>query len=198
MVWTLWVFFLLFSISALIYPLWWKTDAVVAFGNMSQIIVLILAGLNLNQATHQFPPRSVFRKVWAQLTTGIWIWVLGQSLESYCELLLNQVAYATVADSFWVIGYFPVLKGLLTLIQYEKASILGAARRQRNLFMALSAVVVYVAILYSLTWPQLADPTRKLTFKMLDVTYVSLDYLTIILSPLHLGLFSSSDFSLAA
>ena len=90
---------------------------------------------------------------------------------SYSELVLRRVAYGTVADAFWLLGYVILLSGLALLIADLRKNI-QTSYRMHVLLLIFAFLILFFPLLWSLT----ADSQRRLEWRILDLAYPALGY----------------------
>lgn len=180
--WTLPVFLILLGISAVLYPLWTHSVGTRIFGSVALIVSLIFAAANLTSVGLSFSPLDAARKGWIRLAIGIWICLAAQLLETYSELVLDQIAYGTVADSLFLIGYLPLLSGLFTLIKTRHRPAQPKENLRRYALQGTILIAIYGGIFFQFIWHQVSNPTRKALLKFLDVAYPTFDFLLLALA----------------
>lgn len=176
---TLPLYILCLAAGASIYPRWGETPLAIWFGNVAQILALVMAGYNLTATGNAFGRKDAPRMAWFRLSIGIWIWVLAQCLETYCELVLRQVSYGTIADVFWLIGYIPLLSGISLLALNYKSTGLPMGSKQSYVFQSAILLALFAAVFFREILPQVEDPDRSVVYKFLDVVYPAFDFVLI-------------------
>jgi hypothetical protein len=176
---TLPLFIVLLVGSAVIYPFWGESEFALYYGNVVQAIALIVAVYNLNLATNVFRPGDAPRKAWARIGIGIGIWVVAQILESYCDLVLHQVSYGTVADAFWMLGYFPLISGVYLFFENFRSTGLPLGNKQGYVIIGILLAAVYAILMYFIIWPNLSNISRPILVRILDFSYPTFDFIII-------------------
>ncbi len=172
--------FILFLLGcALVYSFWGESQFAIYFGNAIQGAALLIAGYNLYLVTDSLRRGDAPRKAWARLGVGMWIWIMGQCLETYCELVLGKVAYGTIADSFWLIGYLPLISGIYLFFRNFRSTGLSIGSSRGFTVLILIVSGVYASIFAGLIWPHITDPDRRLVVRFLDIAYPTLDFVII-------------------
>lgn len=143
------------------------------------MIALFVTAYNLYLTTNAFRPGDAPRKAWARLGIGMGIWLIGQLLESYCDLVLNQVSYGTVADAFWMLGYFPLISGVYLFFENFRSTGLPLGNKQGYIAIGAGLAAVYAVIFYFIMWPNLSDATRPVIIRILDFSYPTFDFIII-------------------
>src|SRR3990172_3667041 len=123
MKWALPTFLGLLILSLPICISWGTTDAVYAYGNILQVFALVFATVSCYNTQYGFPRMDLRRRAWGRLAFGSFIWVIAQILEWYCEAVLHLIAYGTIADCFWTIGYIVLLMGLFLTLRLQMAGL---------------------------------------------------------------------------
>ncbi len=171
MKWQLTASAVLLSAMILVYAFWSADPRAEYFGGAVQMLMLGYSAISLTRTSVANPSAS--RKPWTRLAIGAWIWVLAQIME-VCEIALGQPAYGTLADGFWIFGYFPLLGGLheftrnFQTIQLPKSTAVVSGSACAALFCCL---------FYFLILPQLLDIERNIFSKLLDLAYPVFDFL---------------------
>lgn len=176
MPWTIPLFILSLVLTIAVYPF---TAHPVAFGNVMEAVGLVVAAVNLTLTASAFGRKDAPRRAWMRLAIGIWIWIIAQFMGMYCELILNQVSYGTLADTFWVIGYFPLISGLYLLVSNYRSTGLPMGSTRSYVIQGVVLLAAYTALFFTLIWGQVLNPDRNLVLKLLDVGYPTFDLVLI-------------------
>ncbi len=140
-------------------------------GNFAQWGALLLAAISLTRGANLLEHGSVSRKAWIRIAIGVWIWLGGETMISYSELVLRQIAYGTVADAFWLLGYLIMFSGLILLVlDLRREEIHLNARSAGLLLIIVAGVIVFLPFL----WVLIRDSERALAWRLLDLTYPAL------------------------
>lgn len=146
-------------------------------GNALQAAALLFTVVSLFRLIQVTPAKSDQYRGWLWFSGAIWIWLIGQLMETYAEILLNQNPYGTVADSFWILGSAVILKGLYHLYRsYRRQLPLLAVHS--GLLIAICSVL-YVSVLIFVYYRNLIDSDRGYFTKFIDVVYPTLNLITI-------------------
>lgn len=86
---------------------------------------------------------------------------------------IHKPSYGSYADFLWVTGYLPIFAGLMPQFRTSPQ----AGRKRMTILLLLILASGYMAIFYSYLWPHLADPSRDLSSKVVDVLYSSFNFL---------------------
>jgi hypothetical protein len=175
------IFAVLLICSIPIYFFWGHSPLVPNYGNFLQLIALIFATLACYRAQFIFPRNDPGRIAWGRLAFGSFIWVIAQLLEWYCEVVLRLVAYGTIADCFWTIGYIVLLMGFYQRLRIQWVRLKTSLMPQILLLTAIYAVLFYFQIL-----PQLQMSNARFVEKLLDVAYPTFDFAMFAISALLL------------
>src|SRR5262249_54754084 len=157
---TLILFLISLALSAIVYPLWGGTEGANIFGNVIQVVSLVVASLNLRKLTNTYAPGDFPRKAWGSLGLGMSIWIIGQLLEIYNETVKPVVSYGTFAYFFWLFGYLPLIYGVILLVRSLRASGLPLGGRASYLIIAIVLIALYGLLFQKHIWENLADPQR--------------------------------------
>lgn len=174
--------FLFFLVaSGIIYPLWSTETIAIWFGAVAQITALVVASHNSSLARDAYGRNDEPRKAWFSITFGLWIWVIAQFLESYCDLVLKMISYGTIADAFWSIGYIPMALGVWQLVRGYRDTGLPLGSRASYIAQLSTLLILYCVVFYVYLLPQLAEPDRPIVIKFLDVFYSGMDFVLVCL-----------------
>lgn len=176
MPWTIPILLLSLALTVAVFPF---SSHPVVIGNIMEAMALVMAGINLTLTAAAFEREDAPRRAWMRLAIGIWIWVIAQFMGMYCELILNQVSYGTLADAFWVIGYFPLISGLYLLVKNYQSTGLPMGSARSYLLQGLALLTAFAILFATLLWSQIIDPDRAMLLKLLDVGYPTFDLLLI-------------------
>jgi len=176
---TLPLFIFLLVGSGIVYPWWGESEFALYYGNVVQAVALLVAAYNLYLTTNSFRRGDEPRKAWARIGIGIGIWMVAQILESYCDLVLNQVSYGTVADLFWMLGYFPLIAGVYLFFANFRSTGLPLGKKQDYVLIGLLLAAIYGVLMYSIIWPNLSNVNRPVVVRILDFTYPTFDFVII-------------------
>lgn len=138
--------------------------------NLLQIAALIFASVQLTRNAFSRWESDESSKAWLNLAFGGWVWVIGQFMEGYAEHLLHESAYGTVADGFWLIGVFAIVRGLyIMLLHYSN---LKRSTRGRYLIVCLLLALLAVFEI---------EPAGKFYTRILELMYPMFDLMAIAL-----------------
>jgi len=172
-------FALLLVCSIPFYSLYSHSNSTFIFGNLAQLAGLAFAFRSYMNLSSTFSRSDPLRNAANLLTLGMFIWILGQALEMYCELILNLIAYGTIADAIWVVGYFPMIAGLHTIWKVQwKAQYTGQWKSLRPLILISAAG--YAILFWFLIWPQLLEKDQRASESILDFLYPTLDFILMV------------------
>jgi hypothetical protein len=173
------IFFVALVAAAIVYTFYRQSESIGWFGNGLQLAGLLLAVINLNIARNLYRPEDKPRDAWALLAMGMILWTMAQTIDAYHEIYLKEVPYGTFADLLWVLGYVPIIFGLIILVRNFLSTGLPAGSKLTYWFIALFFIVVLACILKFLVLPGLNDPENTSASKLLDVAYPALDMILI-------------------
>ncbi len=117
-------------------------------------------------------------KKWLYLTIGIFFWFLGESTWMIYEVVLGLDPYPSIADAFWLIGYIPLIIGLILAIRETKVSLWSS---KTPLLAAVAAAITGIFVVYLLR-PILVEPEMVLAEKAIGFAYPLLDLVLIVLT----------------
>ena len=144
------------------------TARISVYAAIIDLAFVVLAGRYFWTAASEAVARQ--DAIWYRLSIGFFIWGLAICLR-LCEMALNQPGYGTLADTFWIVGYFPLIYG--SYLWFRSAKPAGKSLRIVLLVFGLAGA----AAIFLLLRPLLVDPDRSLLLKALDLIYAVLDLL---------------------
>ena len=131
------------------------------FGDATQWIGLFLGAMFIGRIAKN-ASREDFPK-WMYVTFGVFVLLLGQTFLTYSELLLKRLAYGSISDVFWFLGFCSIWVGL---IQLAKPYVSG---KEFVRWMLIGAALY--AVVLGILWADLMGTTRTTYLKFLDLTY---------------------------
>jgi hypothetical protein len=148
-------------------------------------VAIALAAVLLCANRYGFDVRTKFQAAWISFAIGFGLWVAAEAIwATYVFVLGVQIPTYSLADVFYMGGYFPVFAGLILYlgtfeVALEKKRI-GAA----VVAIALAAGAVYYTVLPSVL------ASANTTLQILDnLTYVTLDLVLLTLVVLTFTIF---------
>jgi hypothetical protein len=179
MKWTIPGFIIVLLCTIPSYFLWSYSSRVFIVGNLAQIAGLLFAFLSYLHLATSNNKNNLLRSAWGNLALGAFIWLMAQSLEIYCELVLNMIAYGTISDGIWIAGYFPLTLGLQKLLRYRISQEKSFSRKRFRPVVLLSGLA-YALLFLLFVSPQLKETDQPIEQALLDFLYPTLDSILII------------------
>ncbi len=178
MKWTIPSFFVVIigSIPFFIYLKFTNLGAL--YGNLANIAGLSFAFYNYLYLSSERSINPQLKTVWSKFGLGAFLWLLGQTIETYCELILRLVTYGTVADSLWLLGYAPIMLGLHRILVMQMNEKNYGWTRFRNLLIPLG--ILYIVIFVFFIQQQLIDQNQPIPDRILDFCYPTMDFILIV------------------
>ena len=148
------------------------------YGNLANIVGLSFAFHNYLFFSSRPYPFPELKTIWSNFGLGAFLWLLAQSIETYCELILRLITYGTVADSLWLLGYVPILFGFYRILIFEM-------RRKNYKWTHFRALLIFAGIAYLMIFvffirQQLQSSNQRLSERILDFCYPTLDCILIV------------------
>jgi hypothetical protein len=133
--------------------------------------------------------RQRFSLIWLCFTLGMALWFLGETSWAIYTLLLNtELPYPSLADVFWLAGYFPMLMAL-----YLYVKTFGPALSWRTVGIAMVTVFILgIAVSAILITPIMASETDSVTL-LVDFAYPLLDLVLFSQAVLGFAIFSKGE-----
>ncbi|MCI0416843.1 hypothetical protein L0222_29085 [bacterium] len=179
MKWTIPCFAVVLLCSIPSYFLWSYSTRPLLVGNFAQIAGLVFAFFSYLHLVAHYDKNHPLKSGWAHLALGVFIWLMAQCLEIYCELILNMIAYGTVSDGLWVVGYFPLIMGLQKLLRHRMSQEKSYGWKNFHIVLICSALI-YSALFALLILPQLREENQPIAQTLLDFLYPTLDFILIL------------------
>lgn len=176
------IWILLLGSSLCIYPSDASADSVVVFGNVAKIFSLLVCSISLTLTQNAYKPGDTPEKSWSLLASGMWIWLFAQIIFGYFKIVTHESPYPSLADTFFVIAYFPLLIGLIFLIKDFKNTGLPIGKLRSYLIQAVLLLLAYAIIFQTLLRGFLSDSEATTTLKFLNAGYPTFDFLLISLT----------------
>lgn len=174
---TLPLFLIVLALSVFVYPMWGSTGAAAVFGNAVQLVALAVGAINLRRVTTTFSATDTPRIAWAGVQLGMSIWVVAQLSEMRDEFILHKVQYGGVTDVIWLLGYLPLLYGVIRLIGNYRSTGLPLGSAASYLLQGGALLLLYGVLFQQSIWQQLTSPERNFAMKALDLGYPTMDFL---------------------
>ena len=178
MKWTIPCFVLVLLCSIPSYIFWSYSSRALLVGNLAQVAGLVFAFLSYLHLTSSYDKNHPLKSAWAHMALGTFVWLMGQCLEIYCEVVLNMIAYGTVSDGLWIAGYIPLVLGLYKILHYRITQ--GANSRKNFRPILILSAFAYIALFTLFIWPQLIEKNQPLAQTLLDFFYPSLDFVLVV------------------
>jgi len=117
-------------------------------------------------------------KKWFFLALGMLFFFLGELTWMIYDVVLGLDPYPSIADAFWLIGFVPLIIGLVVAIRETKVSLWSS---KTPLLAVIAAAVAGIFVVYLLR-PILAETEISLAEKVIDFAYPLLDLVLIVLT----------------
>jgi len=170
--WSLILFGILLVCHFITYPLVSNPNSLAFFGNAAQWIGLFFGVISIGRIARSAPTNEF--PMWMYLTFGIFVLLLGQTFLTYSELLLKRLAYGSISDVFWFLGFCSIWFGLIQLSKQNTS-------RNEFIHWFLIGAATFVFALTFL-WSDITGTTRTTYLKVLDVVYAFLELGIVILA----------------
>jgi hypothetical protein len=127
-----------------------EVDAITTLLLPSVMIIasIILGGVFLLVLGGTYKISSSMGKVWAFLGIGMLLWLVGETIYFYYDLL-GEEPFPTIADVFYYVAYIPLTAGLVIQMRLLKLSLSAAEK----VLVTVLSVIVSVIIVYFVLWP---------------------------------------------
>jgi len=132
-----------------------------------------------------FTLRLNFEAVWFLFTLGTGLWVFAETFWAFYYFVLKvAIPYPSLADIFYIGGYFPVMAGLLGYLNTFRVAL-----SRRRLGFAICVIAAAVALALTFILPvELGQSLTALKF-LTDMIYPVLDMALLSLAVLSLSIF---------
>ena len=121
---------------------------------------------------------DISKKIWGQLIVGMVAWTAAETIWAYYEVILGQeVPYPSVADAFWLFGYFMFYVGLVT--QYRLFQ--STNTRQQKITTAILVILFSLLVGILVIQPIVASfDSQKILESLLNIAYPLSDLVLLI------------------
>jgi len=159
-------------------------DFIYFFSNASPPVIagaaVVTSGIALERYWRK--ARGEFPRAWLYFTLGLFFWFVGEAVWAGYTLVLGvELPYPSIADVFWMVGYFPLFMGLFSYIKLFRDAITW-----KKLAATLAVTVVFTSVSMSLLVPLIFGAKEDLAIKILNFAYPVMDL--VLFAVAHLGL----------
>lgn len=114
---------------------------------------------------------SRLSKIWISFTLGMMFWFLGEITWAIYVLILNvEIPYPSIADAFWLIGYFPLFIAIDLYVRLFRPALF----KKMYFFWAVAVSVVSIGLFAILAPPIILAEDDILTLSI-SLAYPALD-----------------------
>ena len=148
-------------------------EADTLLGNIATIVTSTVATGYFILAWSSTTARDKIKNVWRWFAVGLGLWAIAESTWAYYELVAGiDVPYPSLADLFWLVGYWPIYLAILDEYRRYRPT---ENTRQRNTLTLVILLFVFI-IARVVIWPILSgfDPERTLE-SIINIAYPVLD-----------------------
>ena len=162
---------------ALIGPLSNVFPAVTAGGAFSSSLLCL--------RRYRLSLRRRFEAAWFFFTLGLGLWVVAEATWAVYYFILDiTVSYPSVADVFYIGGYFPIIIGAILYLDVFKV-----AMSRKRLAAALCVIAVAAALAMTFVLPIEFSTGESPALVFTDLTYPMLDLVLVAVAALALAIF---------
>ena len=141
---------------------------------------VVVSGLSLEKYWRR--AKGSFSKVWLFFTVGLFLWFMGEAVWAGYTLVMGvEVPYPSVADAFWLAGYFPYFIAL-----YLYVKVFGGALTKKMLAASLASTLVLTIVVTSVLLVPILGAEEDLAALAVDFAYPLFDLA--LFSVAHLGI----------
>lgn len=134
---------------------------------------------------YKFSLRRPFEAAWFFFTLGIGFWVVAETTWAIYYFVLGiAVPYPSVADVFYIGGYFPIITGAILYLGVFKV-----AMSRKRLAAALSVIAVAAALAMTFVLPIEFSTGEAPALVLTDLVYPILDLALVAVAALALAIF---------
>jgi len=115
--------------------------------------------------------RSRLSKIWIGFTLGMMFWFLGEIIWTIYVLILNvEIPYPSIADTFWLIGYVPLLIAIDSYVRLFRPALF------KKMYFISSALVSALSIaLFAILAPPIIAAEDSVLTLSISLAYPALD-----------------------
>jgi hypothetical protein len=129
---------------------------------------------------------SVFKKKWIWIALGLGLWAISSIIYAIYQILLDiEIPYPSIADIFWILGYFPLIIGSLLFIRFFNTRF----SQKQLIGLIFFTVMLYTLIFIIVIFPIAISPINRdnsIIQKTVSIIYPILDLMLI---PLIIGVY---------
>ncbi len=134
---------------------------------------------------YKFGLRQKFEAAWFFFTLGLGLWVVAEATWAVYYFFLDiAVPYPSVADFFYIGGYFPVLVGAILYLDVFKV-----AMSRRRLAAAVCVIAIATALALTFVLPIEFSTGEPPALVLTDLVYPVLDLALVAVAALALAIF---------
>ena len=175
---------LFFVVSVAIHILFAEDPNMIVYSDAIAVIVAILPVVTSLYVFSYFKKGNPEKTVWLVLCVGLILWLLGEMLWFYYEVLMGVDPFPSLADVPWVLGYPSLLIALFLL--YRTVEV-----RLKAYEVAIGVLVFIVAVAVFFTFGHLIPAEEEFTFleKAVSLFYPVADLFLLYFALLITGLY---------
>jgi hypothetical protein len=143
--------------------------------------LIALAGMAL--AVKSLQVFDTTKVAWILLLAGTFLFLCAESIYGILEVIMNvdvNEVFPTVADYFWMAGYFPIFAGLVMLTLGYKNTGFSFGEKKNYIFGISCFALITALIIYKLLIPIIQDPETETLAKFVYLFYPIADLFIII------------------
>lgn len=153
--------------------------------NVSAVICSLLAVLGIFVAITNFKRYDFIKLSWIILLSGVCLYFLAETIYAVCEIGFRMdmdLIFPSVADWLWVVGYVPLIGGMVMFLHgYRMSGLpLGGKKFYIELFIVSMLIISFISAYIFV--PIVKDSGISAMAKTVYVVYLTGDFVLIILS----------------
>ncbi len=154
------------------------SDFINTFDSSANAILAAIIAFSAASIWRHMGPEKQPRYLWAGLIIGWALWAVAEMIWTVYTILGREVPYPSLADLFWIIGYFPMGFGLLTRIQ----TLPTKPNRSQNIIIwgSSAATILITSFFIFIPIVQYFDPQRLIE-SILNFIYPLADLFLVII-----------------
>ncbi len=175
---------LFFIVSVAIHILFAEDPNMIVYSDALAFITAILPVVTSLYVFSYFEKGNPEKTVWLVLCAGLILWLLGEILWFYYEVLMGADPFPSLADIMWVLGYPSLFVALLLLYKIVEV-------RLKTYEVVFGIVVFIIAVAVFLLFGHMIPAEEEFTFleKAVSLFYPVADLFLLYLALLITGLY---------
>lgn len=146
-----------------------NSQAILVINDAASVSCALIATIFFVDVWLSTSSQDVSKKIWGQLVTAMLTWTLAETIWAFYEVVLGQeVPYPSVADLFWLFGYFMFYVALVNRYRLFQTSPTRQQKMTTLLFVILFSLLGSVLVLEPIV---VSFDSQKVLESLLNIAY---------------------------